>query len=177
MDDLVDGYSQFTALADEASKGLAVDGVRDPLGRPLDATAVTAAAATPASQKHTTASAPTTSSSSRRSQRLPSSGGVFGGGGRDGTLPAPVPAFAAAGPAVTGGMAFGGGHAAGEGALVADPIQDPVARDALKLLFSKEGNYVQVCVLDPLVFVSAFVCCSVVVLVFFFVFFCRCGNS
>lgn len=147
MDDLVDGYSQFTALADEASKGLAVDGVRDPLGRPFDATAITAAAATPASQRHTTAAAAPTSS--RRRERLPSSsssspsGGRFGGGGGK---PAPVPAFAAAGPAVTGGMAFGGGgHAAGEMALAADPIQDPVARDALKLLFSKEGNYVQVC--------------------------------
>lgn len=42
VDDLVDGYSQFTALADEASKGVTVGGVSDPLGRPASAAAVTA---------------------------------------------------------------------------------------------------------------------------------------
>lgn len=133
MDDLVDGYSQFTALADEASKGLAVDGVRDPLGR----TTTSHIPPTAASQH---AASPFSSPSSRR---LPSSApsqplfGSGGGSGGDGA-PAPIPAFASAAVAT-------GTERAGKGeALRADPVQDPVARDALKLLFSKEGNYVQV---------------------------------
>lgn len=129
MDDLVDGYSQFTALADEASKGLAVDGVRDPLGR-----------ATP-SHIPPAAAAPLSRPQRRRPSSAPSQplfgGGGGGGGPGGGGAPASIPAFASA--------AAGTKPNRGE-ALRADPVQDPVARDALKLLFSKEGNYVQVCV-------------------------------
>ena len=127
MDDLVDGYSQFTALADEASKGLAVDGVRDPLGR----TAAAPSHIPPAAAAPQHAAAP---SSLRRPTSAPSQP-LFGSGGGAGA-PAPIPAFASAAAKDT---------EAGTGdALRADPVQDPVARDALKLLFSKEGNYVQV---------------------------------
>lgn len=156
MDDLVDGYSQFTALADEASKGLAVDGVKDPLGR-------STTSHVPAAASTTAAAAPVSSPSSRRrrSSSAPS-GALFGSGGGEGgsgvssppaATAAAVPAFASAatttgtGTGTGGGGIGGGGGGGGEAALLADPVQDPVARDALKLLFSKEGNYVQVCVL------------------------------
>ncbi|CBN74481.1 protein kinase:ABC1 family [Ectocarpus siliculosus] len=156
VDDLVDGYSQFTALADEASKGLAVDGVKDPLGRtshvPTATAAATAAAATtasaetPTSQQHTAAS-----SSSRRRQGPQSPAPLFGGGGGGGGggAPASVPAFASAGATSVAGAAEGA--PGGAMAVGVDPIQDPVARDALKLLFSKEGNYVQELVVEELV--------------------------
>lgn len=144
VDDLVDGYSQFTALADEASKGLAVDGVKDPLGRTshvptaaVAAAAATASAEAPTSQQHTAAS----SSSRRRRQGPKSPAPLFGDGGGGGA-PAAVPAFASAGAASAAAPAEGA--PGGAMAVGVDPIQDPVARDALKLLFSKEGNYVQV---------------------------------
>lgn len=72
-------------------------------------------------------------------QRAPAAGTLFGGG----ASVARSPAFAAA------------GRGANAGRKQTDPVQDPVARDALKLLFSKEGNYVQVtqCVrMGPLAF-------------------------
>ncbi|CAB1118295.1 unnamed protein product [Ectocarpus sp. CCAP 1310/34] len=154
VDDLVDGYSQFTALADEASKGLAVDGVKDPLGRtshdPTAAaaaatttTTTTASAETPTSQQHTAAS-----SSSRRRQGPQSPAPLFGGDGGGGA-PAAVPAFASAGATSVAGAAQGA--PGGAMTVAVDPIQDPVARDALKLLFSKEGNYVQELVVEELV--------------------------
>ncbi|CAM9138698.1 unnamed protein product [Ectocarpus sp. 12 AP-2014] len=148
VDDLVDGYSQFTALADEASKGLAVDGVKDPLGRTSHvptaaAAATTASAETPTSQQHTAAS-----SSSRRRQGPQSPAPLFGGGGGGGASAA-VPAFASAGATSVAGAAEGA--PGGAMAVGVDPIQDPVARDALKLLFSKEGNYVQELVVEELV--------------------------
>lgn len=140
MDELVDGYSQFTALADEASKGVSVDGVRDPLGRsttppPSSSVETPTTAASATGGRFGSPGADTSrvldGSSSRR---LPSPGAVFGGG----TDRAPV--FAAVGSGLRG-VGTGGGEGRGKNA---DPIQDPVARDALKLLFSKEGNYVQV---------------------------------
>lgn len=130
MDELVDGYSQFTSLADEASKGLAVDGVRDPLGRTTPSHIPPAAAAQQQHQQHVASP----SSRLRPSSPAPSRP-LFGAGGGAGS-PASIPAFASAAAAAT---ETGSGEA-----LRADPVQDPVARDALKLLFSKEGNYVQV---------------------------------
>ncbi|CAM9495053.1 unnamed protein product [Pylaiella littoralis] len=130
VDDLVDGYSQFTALADEASKGLAVDGVKDPLGR--SGTSHVPAAAAPVSP-----------SSGRRSHSSSPPGALFGSGGERGGFGVSPPA------AVAGVPAFAA--ASTETALRADPVQDPVARDALKLLFSKEGNYVQELVVEELV--------------------------
>ncbi|CAM9999773.1 unnamed protein product, partial [Ectocarpus fasciculatus] len=147
VDDLVDGYSQFTALADEASKGLAVDGVKDPLGRTSHVPTSAAAASTaetPTSQQNTAAS-----SSSRRRREPKSPAPLFGGDGGGGGAPAAVPAFASAG--ATSAAAAADGAPGGAMAVGVDPIQDPVARDALKLLFSKEGNYVQELVVEELV--------------------------
>lgn len=123
MDELVEGYSQFTALADEASKGVTVAGVKDPLGRQP----TTSSSNEPPLRDHQSASA-----SSR--------GAVFGGG--DAHERSPVFAAATAG-AGTGLGLPAAGNVDGDTRAV-DPVQDPVARDALKLLFSKEGNYVQV---------------------------------
>ena len=118
MDELVEGYSQFTALADEASKGVTVGGVKDPLGRRSTSAEITTAAPL---QDQTISS--------------PSTGAFFGGGGGG----ARSPVFAAAGAGL-GSPVGGDGKRGGR----VDLVQDPVARDALKLLFSKEGNYVQV---------------------------------
>ncbi|CAN0493316.1 unnamed protein product, partial [Laminaria digitata] len=160
VDELVDGYSQFTALADEASKGVSVDGVRDPLGRP--STPSFSSASSTQETPTAAAAAPTVgrfgspgvdksraldASSARRS---PSPEALFSGGGQG----ARAPVFAVAGSGEGSGlrsrlgMGVGGGEGRGGSA---DPIEDPVARDALKLLFSKEGNYVQELVVEELV--------------------------
>lgn len=147
MDDIVEGYVQFTALADEASKGVAVEGVRDPLGRSTFPPPMPAARDHTASPVFGNGAAPLTpaSPSSRRLRRrregvasgqtspvFASSGGLRAAADRTGI--------------VRGGNAGGGGGGERRSMMTSsDPIvQDPVARDALKLLFAKEGNYVQV---------------------------------
>lgn len=129
MDELVEGYSQFTALADEASKGVAVGGVRDPLGR--SASLPSTSPSVPAAPGGAQSGAPSARSGDAFGGSAPARGG-FSGGGNAAAGPSPV--FAAASGGAVDRAARGR----------ADPIQDPVARDALKLLFSKEGNYVQV---------------------------------
>lgn len=154
VDDLVEGYAQFTSLADEASKGVTVGGTKDPLGRVnVDNNSALVSAGTGS----TTAPAqqPFGSPTSRRLQRATTAaaeaGVSLGGSSRqanpvfgeriagDGFRTSPVFASRFAGDAGVGDGVNGGNPR-----REVDPVQDPVARDALKLLFAKEGNYVQV---------------------------------
>lgn len=144
----MEGYAQFTVLADEASKGVVIEGLRNPLG----AAAAPSHTAIPAFQggfvtpigveahESAVSSAPAISmpAEQRRSRQS--------GRRRDGGWP-PAVALASVSRGTRGdvdgedrGVQRGGGSD-----VDSDPVvQDPVARDALKLLFAKEGNYVQV---------------------------------
>ncbi|CAN0085410.1 unnamed protein product, partial [Discosporangium mesarthrocarpum] len=142
VDELVDGYAEFTALADEASKGVSVGGSNNPLmgnNTGQEDAGVRAGGEGKAN--------PDGEGAFLRRPDPPSL--VFGSqgeGARAGAgAGAGVPVFAAA------AVARGQGPVGGGTGVGVDPLGDPVARDALKLLFSKEGNYVQELVVEELV--------------------------
>ncbi|KAG5187551.1 protein kinase:ABC1 family [Tribonema minus] len=114
VDEIIAGYSAFTALADEASNGLG-GGAAVQLRQPSGAAAAGSFAA------------------------------VSGAGGSSSS--AVSGAFSANGAALVASGAAG--SAAARQRL--DLLSDPVARDALKLLFSKDGNFVQELIVEELV--------------------------
>jgi hypothetical protein len=182
VDEIVSGYSQFTALASEASNGLSF-GAAVPLRSSSSAatlspmTGSTAAASTTSSSASSASygafsrpppTAMTTISSSSSSSgtvAVPysdttSSSGASSSQRRRGGYSAEVQAAAQHGQPVAAAVSTansGGNRAAavampqfsmrsssiGSGSS-SDPLSDPVARDALKLLFAKDGNFVQV---------------------------------
>lgn len=165
MDELVDGYSKFTALADEASKGVSVDGVKNPLGYTAGEGAAALIPATPTpgfgdasgetqfeSPASSRAVGNSASTSSRRLRRARSALAASAPGGDNGDSDRRFGAGTATASAVERSPMLASGFTGMQGSVdgidasgrLVDPVQDPVARDALKLLFAKEGNYVQV---------------------------------
>jgi hypothetical protein len=184
VDEIVSGYSQFTALASEASNGLSF-GAAVPLRSSNSAATLSPMSGSTAAASATTASSfgafsrpppssmmTTTTSSSSGAVAVPysdsssSSGASSSSQRRRGGYSAEVQAAAQHGQAVAAAVSSNANSGANSFSRAApampqfslransigsgsnsDPLSDPVARDALKLLFAKDGNFVQVLLL------------------------------
>lgn len=142
-----------------------MDGVKNPLGHTGTEDAVAFIPATPTpgfgdasgeTQFESPASSRvvgnSASTSSRRLRRARSALAASAPGGDSRDSDRRFGAGTATASAVERSPMLASGFTGGQGSVdgmdasgrLADPVQDPVARDALKLLFAKEGNYVQV---------------------------------
>lgn len=122
MDEILEGYRTFTALAAEVSTP-GGSGIMSRYG-----------------------TEPTTRSGSRESTRRGSTV-LSTSSSSSGTLhdyaPNQLARRGGGEPAAGGALARQEGSQTGQGVSFMDPASDPVMMDALRLLFAKEGNYVQ----------------------------------
>jgi hypothetical protein len=170
VDEIVSGYSQFTALASEASNGLSF-GAAVPLRSASSAATLSSMSGSTAAASATTgsfgafsrpppSSMMTTTTDSSGVIAVPYSGSSSSSQRRRGGYSAEVQAAAQHGQAVAAAVSSSASSGASRAAPAmpqfsmrsnsigsgssSDPLSDPVARDALKLLFAKDGNFVQV---------------------------------
>lgn len=135
MDEILEGYRTFTALAAEVSTP-GGSGIMSRYG--TEPTTRSSSSSSSTSRRIGTTAMPTSSSSSGTlDDYAPNQQQERGGGSQH------LARRGGGEPVEGGALARQEGGRRGQGVPYVDPASDPVMMDALRLLFAKEGNYVQ----------------------------------